>query len=119
MYQVYIVDDAVLTRKALVMTMPWDQWGCVVVGSADDGDHALCEIREMEPDIVITDIRMVRLSGLDLIGRCREEGIRSQDVYKRQVLKSFGYNFLVLLSGMSSVSDELIEAAKMCIRDRS
>lgn len=32
MYQVYIVDDAVLTRKALVMTMPWDQWGCVVVG---------------------------------------------------------------------------------------
>ena len=78
MYQVYIVDDAVLTRKALVMTMPWDQWGCVVVGSADDGDHALCEIREMEPDIVITDIRMVRLSGLDLIGRCREEGIRSQ-----------------------------------------
>ena len=67
-----------MTRKALVMTMPWDQWGCVVVGSADDGDHALHEIREMEPDIVITDIRMVRLSGLDLIERCREEGVRSQ-----------------------------------------
>ena len=37
MYQVYIVDDAVLTRKALVMTMPCDQWGCVVVGSPDAG----------------------------------------------------------------------------------
>ena len=35
MYQVYIVDDAVLTRKALVMTIPWNQWGCEVVGAAD------------------------------------------------------------------------------------
>ncbi len=78
MYQVYIVDDAVLTRKALVMTMPWDQWGCVVVGSADDGEKAFADILEMEPDIVITDIRMVRVSGLELIGRCRVEGIQSQ-----------------------------------------
>ena len=78
MYQVYIVDDAVLTRKALVMTMPWDQWGCVVVGSADDGEKAFEDIREMEPDIVITDIRMVHVGGLELIGRCRAQGIRSQ-----------------------------------------
>lgn len=78
MYQVYIVDDAVLTRKALVMTMPWDQWGCVVVGSADDGEKAFADILEMEPDIVITDIRMVRVSGLELIGRCRAEGVQSQ-----------------------------------------
>ena len=77
MYQVYIVDDAVLTRKALVMTMPWDQWGCVVVGSADDGEKAFEDIREMEPDIVITDIRMVHVGGLELIGRCRAQGIRS------------------------------------------
>ena len=68
MYQVYIVDDAVLTRKALVMTMPWDQWGCVVVGSADDGEKAFEDIREMEPDIVITDIRMVHVGGLELMG---------------------------------------------------
>ena len=78
MFQVYIVDDAVLTRKALVMTMPWDQWECVVVGSADDGDRAFYEIREMRPDLVITDIRMVRVSGLEMIRRCREEGIETQ-----------------------------------------
>ncbi|WP_276952811.1 response regulator transcription factor [Enterocloster lavalensis] len=78
MYQVYIVDDAVLTRKALVMTMPWDRWGCVVVGSADDGERAFEEIVKLEPDIVITDIRMVHVSGLELIRRCRAEGIRAQ-----------------------------------------
>lgn len=32
----------------------------------------------MEPDIVITDIRMVHVGGLELIGRCRAQGIRSQ-----------------------------------------
>lgn len=69
MDRVYIVDDAVLTRKALVMTMPWDQWGCVVVGSADDGDKAWEDITPFGPDIVITDIRMVRVNGLELIKR--------------------------------------------------
>lgn len=78
MNRVYIVDDAVLTRKALVMTMPWDQWGCVVVGSADDGDKAWEDIAAFQPDIVITDIRMVRVNGLELIKRCRESGIQIQ-----------------------------------------
>lgn len=78
MLQVYIVDDAVLTRKALVMTMPWDRWGCVVIGAAEDGDKAFREIREVRPDLVVTDIRMVRVSGLEMIRRCREEGIDTQ-----------------------------------------
>lgn len=78
MLQVYIADDAVLTRKALVMTVPWEQWGCVVVGSAEDGEKAFQEIKEIHPDLVVTDIRMVRVSGLEMIRRCREEGIDAQ-----------------------------------------
>lgn len=78
MYQVYIVDDAVLTRKALVMTIPWNQWGCEVVGAADDGEKALKEIINLVPDIVITDIRMIRMNGLEMIEKCREAGNNSQ-----------------------------------------
>ena len=78
MYQVYIVDDAVLTRKALVMTVPWEQWDCVVVGSADDGEKAFEEIVKLSPDIVITDIRMVRMSGLEMIEKCRDANIKVQ-----------------------------------------
>lgn len=78
MYQVYIVDDAVLTRKALVMTIPWNQWGCEVVGAADDGEKALEEIVNLVPDIVITDIRMIRMNGLEMIKKCRESGNNAQ-----------------------------------------
>lgn len=78
MYQVYIVDDAVLTRKALVLTVPWDQWNCVIVGSCDDGEKALEEIDRLRPDIVVTDIRMVRMDGLEMIEKCREKGIHAQ-----------------------------------------
>lgn len=122
MFQVYIVDDAVLTRKALVMTMPWDQWECVVVGSADDGDRAFQEIREMRPDLVITDIRMVRVSGLEMIRRCREEGIDTQFIiisgynefeYAKAALKMEVVDYI-----LKPIDDEELRAAVLKARGR-
>ncbi len=122
MFQVYIVDDAVLTRKALVMTMPWDQWECVVVGSADDGDRAFYEIREMRPDLVITDIRMVRVSGLEMIRRCREEGIETQFIiisgynefeYAKAALKMEVVDYI-----LKPIDDEELRAAVLKARER-
>lgn len=78
MYQVYIVDDAVLTRKALVLTVPWDQWDCVVVGAGENGEKAFEEISRLLPDIVITDICMACMSGLELIDKCRNANINVQ-----------------------------------------
>lgn len=78
MYQVYIVDDAVLTRKALALTVPWDQWDCVVVGTGENGEKALEEISRLLPDIVITDIRMACMNGLELIDKCRNANLNIQ-----------------------------------------
>lgn len=56
MYRVFIADDAVLVRKELVLTTPWEELGCVVVGQAEDGRAAINQIAGLNPDIVITDI---------------------------------------------------------------
>ncbi|WP_418723436.1 response regulator [Dysosmobacter welbionis] len=72
MYTVYLADDEQLIREGLAETIPWESLRMRLVGTAEDGRHALRGIREHKPDIVLTDIRMPYLDGLELIGKIRE-----------------------------------------------
>lgn len=78
MYRVFIVDDAALVRKELVLTTPWEELGCVVIGQAEDGRAALQQITQLNPDIVITDIKMPYMGGLELIHELKEQGSEAE-----------------------------------------
>lgn len=74
MYTVVIVDDEQFVRKGLMKLMDWDALGFHVIGEADNGEDAFAMIRAEQPDLVITDIRMPVMDGLDLIQAAAEEG---------------------------------------------
>ena len=57
-YNVVIIDDEYLIIEGLKMLIDWEELGCEIIGSAADGDQGLELIRQVKPDIVITDIRM-------------------------------------------------------------
>lgn len=78
MYKVFIVDDAVLVRKELVLTTPWESLNCTVVGQAGNAQTAMELIAELKPDIVITDIKMGQMSGLDLIRELKSQNIAAE-----------------------------------------
>ncbi|WP_352418170.1 response regulator [Proteiniborus sp.] len=80
MYKVYIADDSILVRKELVLTTPWESLNCNVVGQAGNGHAALEEILKLEPDIVITDIRMPKMDGLELIKELKAKGSNAEFV---------------------------------------
>ncbi|MDU5107465.1 MULTISPECIES: response regulator transcription factor [unclassified Clostridium] len=67
MYKLIIVEDEEIIRKGLVNTIDWLKMGFIVVGEAEDGEAGLKIIKELEPDLVITDIKMPFLNGLDMI----------------------------------------------------
>ena len=67
MYRVIIVDDEPVIRRGLRETIEWDALGLEVAGEAADGQEALRLVREMRPEILITDIRMPEMDGLELI----------------------------------------------------
>ncbi|MBW7459667.1 response regulator, partial [Paenibacillus sepulcri] len=73
MYSVILVDDEVFTRKGLMKLIDWEACGFQVVDEADNGEDALELIRRLRPDLVITDIRMPVLDGMELIRRIVEE----------------------------------------------
>ncbi len=68
----YIVDDTRVIRDSLVQTIRWEECGFRVAGTAADGITAEKEIREIRPNVVITDIRMPGADGLTLAARVRE-----------------------------------------------
>lgn len=71
MYKVVLVEDEPLIREGLRLTGPWAEFDCQVVGEAADALAAESVIRRLRPDIVITDIHMPGISGLQLIERLR------------------------------------------------
>ncbi|KWX70543.1 response regulator transcription factor [Paenibacillus jilunlii] len=72
MFKVLLVDDEVFVRKGLLELIPWESLKLSIAGEADNGAEALDMITQLEPDLVITDIRMPILDGLDLIRSVKE-----------------------------------------------
>ncbi len=67
MIRVLIVEDDKLIRKGLIASMPWSEYDMTVVGEAGNGQTALEFLQEQEADLVLTDIEMPVMSGLDFI----------------------------------------------------
>lgn len=67
MLRVLIVDDEYEIREGLRNRFPWSGLGLEEVDAADDGDSALMLALDKRPDLIITDIKMNRMSGLDFL----------------------------------------------------
>ena len=67
--KVFLVDDEIVIREGIRESFPWEDTPYSLVGEAPDGEMALPIIRDTNPDIVITDIKMPFMDGLEL---CRE-----------------------------------------------
>ncbi|RAP77440.1 response regulator transcription factor [Paenibacillus montanisoli] len=72
MRKAILVDDERFARKGLVGLIPWEQCGFEIVCEAEDGEEALSLIEQHKPDLVITDIRMPVVDGLELIQTVQE-----------------------------------------------
>lgn len=81
MYTIVIVDDEEELRRAIINRIDWDAVGFRIVGEADNGIEALDLVEKMEPDLLMTDIRMPFLSGLELARQVREIRPATQIVF--------------------------------------
>lgn len=72
MYTLIIVEDEYIIRKGLVHTIDWFELGFKVIGEAEDGVEGLRLIKELKPDLIITDIRMPNKNGLDMIAEAKK-----------------------------------------------
>ncbi|MEH7097823.1 response regulator transcription factor [Neobacillus vireti] len=67
MFKVLLADDEPIITKGLAAILDWEDYGFEVVHTAESGEEALSYIKKYPIDILITDILMGEMSGLDLI----------------------------------------------------
>lgn len=72
MYRVLIVEDEDIIRKGIAYTMDWMGMGCTIVGEAANGREGLEKIKELKPDIVLADIMMPVIDGIEMIRKAKE-----------------------------------------------
>lgn len=72
MYTVVIADDEEELRRAIVRRIDWESIGFRVVGEAENGVEALELVEKTGPDLLLTDIKMPFISGIELARQVRE-----------------------------------------------
>lgn len=71
MYRIMIVDDNPSIIESLKCSVRWDTYNCVICGMATNAVQGLQKISSEKPDILITDIMMPGLNGLEMIGKVK------------------------------------------------
>ena len=72
MLKVVLADDEKKILLLLQKLIDWERLGYEIVGTANDGLRALELVRELHPDLLITDVRMPGCSGIELIQQAKE-----------------------------------------------
>ena len=72
MYTVVVADDEIELLDAIVEKVEWEKIGFKIVGKAANGIEAIEMVEKLQPDLLVTDIRMPFISGIDLARQTRE-----------------------------------------------
>ncbi|CAG7598501.1 Protein-glutamate methylesterase/protein-glutamine glutaminase [Paenibacillus solanacearum] len=127
MWNVLLVEDEAFVRRSLRQLVPWEAMGFAIVGEAGDGREALALMHDCSPDLVIADIVMPVMDGIELMKRAREEGLECAFVmltcmnefeYARQALEYGASAYLLKLSmNVQAIEETLNKVKRQLVRD--
>ena len=108
MYKVVVVEDEEIVRKGIIFTINWEALNCMIAGEASNGEEGADVIRRLSPDIIVTDLKMPRMDGVEMIEMLRSEGNRAKFI----ILTAYG-DFKYAQSAVKlGVSDYLLKPLK-------
>ena len=121
MYKILIVDDEARIRNGLSNIIEWEVYGIEIAGLAADGMKAYLEIKSNHPDIVLVDISMPNMTGLELIELCSHMEVSPKFIilsgyndfeYVQKAIKLGAVDYLL----KPVDQDELIHAVSSCVK---
>lgn len=121
MYTVIFADDEEELRKAIIQKIDWNSIGFEVIGEAENGAEALELVEKLGPDLLLTDIKMPFVSGIELARQAREirpymqiaflSGYESF-AYAQQAIQYNIISYLLKPISAEELTDELIRIRK-------
>lgn len=74
MLKILIVDDESTVRRGIMLGVDWAKMDCVVVGEASNGFEGLAAEERYHPNLIITDVRMPKMDGIEMLTELRRRG---------------------------------------------
>ena len=127
MIKVIVVDDERFVRMGIVGETDWASLGCEVVGEAENGWDALELVHKKNPDLMICDIRMPKMNGLEMLKKLREEKNPVQVIfltaysefsYAREALKLYAFDYLLKPFEDGELESAILRAKERIETDR-
>lgn len=127
MWRVILVDDEEYVRVELAALFPWDRYRFTLIAEAGDAQTAIKLIEEEDPDLVITDIRMPEMDGLQLIAwirRCHPKILTAvisayhDFPYVREALRLGAVDYLIKAEATLETTGHFLERIHGMLEDR-
>ncbi|MDQ0195157.1 response regulator transcription factor [Paenibacillus wynnii] len=121
MYKLFIADDEQLVVETLSALIDWNAYGIQIVGTANNGKQALERILQLDPDVVLTDIRMPGLNGLELIRALKEKGHKAECIivsgysefeYAKEAIELEAVDYLIKPAELKEVTKTVSRAVE-------
>ena len=127
--KVLIVDDEILVRKGIAMGVEWAELGFDEVQEASNGLDALDYAKEHYPELVLTDIKMPKMDGLELIEKLKQfcpdtviivlSCVDDTDYVRKSMKFGGAIDYILKLSLSTDELAEVIKRAKPLIKERT
>jgi Response regulator containing CheY-like receiver domain and AraC-type DNA-binding domain len=128
MLTILVVDDEYLVRKGIRETITWENYGFTVIGEAGNGKEALLFAGANHPDIIITDIRMPFMDGLEFMAKVKEAGLDCRIIvlsgygefdYARAALENGAVAYLLKPIENEQLIETITKVGAKMIQDRN
>jgi two-component system response regulator YesN len=104
MYKMIIVDDEYLVRYGIEQTIDWSALGIEIIGAAKNGKEGLALALDKKPDIIISDVRMPLMDGLDFVKAIKDHALDTVIImlsgykdfeYAKETLENGAFSYLL------------------------
>ena len=117
-----IVDDEFYTREGLKEEIAWKDMGITEILDAGDGEQAMEMLEWFQPDLVITDIRMPNMDGLEFAQKLKEKCPGSQLLFMSGYMEIEYFKKAIQLSAVDFIEkpldmDEVVAAAQKALKE--
>ncbi|WP_217593153.1 response regulator [Cohnella sp. GbtcB17] len=127
MYKVLIVDDEYYFRQALKISLPWTELGFQIAGEAKNGAEALELMPELQPDVVLVDMNMPIMNGIEFIQKAKQRDQEtkfmvlsghSEFVYARQAVHLGVFDYVLKPINEGELRDALLDMKEQITTER-
>lgn len=126
LYELCVIDDIPSTVEVIAAKIPWDRYSIKVTGTAKNGEEGIRLIEQTRPDIIVTDIRMPKMDGLEMTRRILEIHPHCKIIilsaytdfeYAKQAIRLGAFDFVKKPFSIQEITKAVLDAKALLERE--